>query len=42
MLYRLVLLLPPLYFPFLLDLAIVGGVVHGEEARVLVIEGDNL
>ena len=37
-----VLLLPLLYFSFLVDLVIGERVVHGWKARVLVIEGDNL
>ena len=41
--FRLVvLLLPPLYFSFLIDLVIGKKVVHGWKARVLVMEGDNL
>ena len=34
-------LLPPFYFPFLIDIVIGESVVDGWKARVLVIEGDN-
>ena len=37
-----VLFLPLLYFPFLVNLVIGERVIHGWKARVLVIKGDKL